>query len=324
MHCMIESFCDIENDMTARGPYRIPSINALISFESAARYGNFSWAASELATSQPAVSRHIASLENQLATQLFKRSPSGVTLTEAGQRLFDAAVAGLGVIHAGAAETSRLTSGKQLVIACAHDLSHLVVFARYQALKDSLGEGIRIRLLTFRNHPKDTPIDSFADVMLIWSRTDQASIAPAGDTAWVFPEEVQLICSPEYAATHAETLGGPIAGWGGLTFLDLRRPNRGWASWSEWFARAGHPAAAPRYEAFDDYIQVLEAAATGLGIALGWRNFMGRYLNSGAVVMLDDAFVEFDGGLFVTLTPKGRTNPAARTCFSFFKHWVQQ
>ena len=247
-----------------------------------------------------------------------------MTLTEAGKRLFDAAVAGLGVIHAGAAETSRLPSGKQVVIACPHDLSHLVVFARYNALKDSLGEGIRIRLLTFRNHPKETPIDPFADVMLIWSRADQASIAPAGDTARVFAEEVQLICSPEYAATHAETLGGPISGWGGLTFLYLRRPNRGWASWSEWFARAGHPAAAPRYESFDSYIQVLEAAATGLGIALGWRNCMGRYLDTGAVVILGDAFVEFDGGLFVTLTARGRTNPAARTCFSFFKHWAQQ
>ena len=310
--------------MTARGPYRIPSINALISFESVARHGSFTRAARELATSQPAISRHIATLENRVAAKLFERSPSGVTLTEAGQRLLDAAVAGLSVIHAGAAETSRLSSGKQVVIACVHDLSHLVVFARYNALKHSLGEGIRIRMLTFRNNPKDTPIDPFADVMLIWNRTDQASVALAGDTARVFPEEVQLICSPEYAATHAETLGGPIAGWGALTFLDLRRSNLGWASWSEWFARAGHPAPPPRYEAFDGYIQVLEAAATGLGIALGWRNFMGRYLETGAVVMLDDAFVEFDGGLFVTLTAKGRTNPAARTCFSFFKHWAQQ
>ena len=202
--------CDIKTDMTAVGSYRIPAVSALLAFESAARHRSFSLAAGELRTSQSAISRHIAGLERQLATRLFDRSRGGVSLTEAGRHFRDAVVAGLGTINAGATEAAYLSNGDQVVIACAHDASHLVVFQRYDALREMLGEETRVRLLTYQRNPKDLPIDPVADIVLAWNTANVA----AEDMTVVFSEQVQLICSPGYAATHADTLGKPISDWG--------------------------------------------------------------------------------------------------------------
>ena len=124
-------------------------------------------------------------------------------------------------------------------------------------------------------------------------------------------EAVRPVCSPAYAAEHAETLAGPFAGWIGLTLLDLLRPNKGWATWEDWFALAGHPPGTARRLGLDSYTYVLEAAA-GTGLALGWRHYIERFLEAGTLVALGDGFVEFDRVYYGVLTGKGRRKPLAR------------
>jgi DNA-binding transcriptional LysR family regulator len=63
---------------------KIPSTTALISFEAAARHESFTKAAQELSLTQGAICRQIASLEDFLSVELFRRSRRGVKLTEAG------------------------------------------------------------------------------------------------------------------------------------------------------------------------------------------------------------------------------------------------
>ena len=309
--------------MMDSGIYKIPSISELVAFESAARHGKLSLAAGELGISQPAISRHIAQLEKQLSARLFERSRSGVSLTDAGLHFRDAVVTGLEAIHVGAAEAASLSDDTRVVIACPHDTSYLVVFSRYDALRAVLGKEVRIRLLTYHRTPKDLPIDPAADVLLCWNLPGKAPNMKKDDVVMVFGEEVQLICSPDYRATHADTLCRPITDWDGVTFLELNQPNQGWASWSDWFQIAGSPASTPCYEVFDSYIQILESAAAGHGIALGWRNCIERYLDSGALVMLQDGFVRFDHSFVAMLTAKGRKKPVARKCLSFFERWEQ-
>ena len=300
--------------MNGRDPYRIPSANALIAFESAARHGNFTLAARELRTSQSAVSRQIGTLETWLSARLFERSRAGATLTDAGERFRDGVAAGLAAIHRGAAEAAELSNAEQVVIACSHEVSHFFIMPRYDALRRALGGDVRIRVLTYHHYIQSLPADPSADILMTW---DTAGVAPQ-DRTLAHREAVRPVCSLSYAAAHAQTLAGPVAGWSGLTFLDLLRPNEGWASWEDWFAVAGRPDGATRRLGFDSYTYVLEAAAAGHGIALGWQYFIERPLEAGALVALGDGFVEFDRAFFAVLTEKGRRKPLARRCLAFF------
>ena len=128
--------------MTGRGPDGVPSTSTLIAFESAARLGNFSRTARELGTSQSAISRYIASLEEQLSTRLFERSRTGVSLTAAGHLYRKAVLVGLGALRAGAAEVAALSDVEpaEVVIACSEEVSHLFVMPGLDALRERWGQ----------------------------------------------------------------------------------------------------------------------------------------------------------------------------------------
>ena len=300
--------------MTKPGPYRIPTTTAMIAFECAVRHGSFAGAAKELGTSQPAVSSHIAILERQLCTRLFERSRTGVSLTEAGRRFHDAVSTGLGAIQAAVSEIAEPSGDEQLVIACSIAASHYFVLPRYDALRNALGQQTLISILIFRHDPRNLPLDPVADVVLTW----ETSIG-AEDQVVIFREAVRPVCSPKYATAHAETLNGPVSGWHDLTLLDPGAPDAGWATWEDWFQVAGRPVSAPRLVHFDNCVYLLEAAVAGHGIAIGWRNYVDRYIETGALVALGDDYVERDNHFCGMLTEQGRLRPIARKCLSFFE-----
>jgi LysR family transcriptional regulator, glycine cleavage system transcriptional activator len=67
---------------------RLPPLNAVRAFESAARNASFTRAAQELFVTQGAVSRHVAALERWLGAKLFKRTQRGIALTTKGTAYF--------------------------------------------------------------------------------------------------------------------------------------------------------------------------------------------------------------------------------------------
>jgi len=69
----------------------LPPLNALRSFDAAARHRSFTRAAEELCVTQGAVSHQVKALETELGLQLFKRERSGLVITDAG-RVYHAVV----------------------------------------------------------------------------------------------------------------------------------------------------------------------------------------------------------------------------------------
>ncbi len=299
--------------MKRRSPLQVPKLSTLVAFESAGRLGSLSRAAKELRTSQPAVSRDIAQLEKQLSTQLFVRIRTGVRLTEAGRRFHDAVVAGLGLIHATSLEVADHSHEKQVVIACSHEVSHFYLMPRFDALRVALGESVRLRILSYHYDMQGLPLEPAADVILCWEANLEGE-----DRVIIHEETVRPLCSPGYATAHADILNGPVSDWGELTFLDLTRPNEGWATWDDWFEMAGRPQGKPRYLGYDSYAYVLEAAVAGHGIALGWHHFIQHYLDAGTLVGLTDGFVTFDNHYCGLLSERGQKNPLAHQCLAFF------
>ena len=75
-------------------------------FYTVAQCGSISAAARHLYISQPAISKSISNLENELQTHLFERTSRGVSLTEEGQLLFHHVSDAFHSLEAGEAELS--------------------------------------------------------------------------------------------------------------------------------------------------------------------------------------------------------------------------
>ncbi|NNF78991.1 MAG: LysR family transcriptional regulator [Rhizobiales bacterium] len=292
----------------------IPSTSALLAFESAARNGHFSRAAEELNTSQSAISRHIAGLEDQLGTKLFERKGGKSALNGAGERLFRSVALGLETIQAAALEISNAPDDEQLVIACTHEISHLYLMPRFDALQKTAGQPIRIMTFDYDN------FDVLADprIDMVFSYQDLG--APPEHQAVAFSEAVIPVCAPSFAEAHKAALHRGPGTWGSLPQLELTKSNRGWATWEDWFAAKGlsRPAGA-NHLGFDNYVYLLEAAAGGRGLALGWRGLIESYLDTGRLVAVGDQFIEFNRPLLAVLTERAQDRSIARKCLTFIR-----
>lgn len=78
---------------TNRSRRRLPPLQTLVAFESAARLESFTLAANELNITQPAVSQQVRLLEERLGFALFERSNNRVAVTHQGEQLAQAVTA---------------------------------------------------------------------------------------------------------------------------------------------------------------------------------------------------------------------------------------
>ena len=287
--------------------YDIPNLAELLAFESVGRHRSFARAAEELETAQPVVSRNIARLERRVSQRLFERSRSGTRPTEAGERLHAEICAALDTLRDGiVGARSAAASGERAVIACSPDVWQLLILPRLDALREALGAAAAVEVRVDRD-------DAEADVAFGWDA------APEAAEALTLGEAVGPVCSPGYAELHADMLNGPVAGWGGLRFLDCPPQGAGWATWEDWFAAAGRPSRRPRPRRLESYVAALHAAVSGQGLALGRRRFVAPHLLAGVLVAPGGGFVPLGGGLTVMLTAKGRAKRLARASLAFFR-----
>jgi len=289
--------------------YRIPSSSALQAFEAAARHCNFSRAAEELHTSQSAISRHISNLENRFNTLLFDRyQKRKLTLSYQGDLLYRAVVSGFDNIQAAIDNISGASSVDQLTIACTHEISHLYLLPRFDDLQQAIGRDNPIRIMTYEYDTLESSLDSRIDITI---RYDVSRVDPA-DRVRIVSEAVQPVAAPAFIERHQALLQGEPVAWQALPFLDLSKHNYGWATWKDWFEAKGCSAIAPNYTFFSNYVYLLEAAAAGKGLALGWKGLIERHLQNGVLAAVVDEYITFDRAIYAILTARGRNKPLAQ------------
>ena len=139
------------------------------------------------------------------------------------------------------------------------------------------------------------------------------------------PEEVQPICSPEYAVSERRAPAGPGRRLGRS---DPARREEAPTSVGQRGA-TGSTSSDTRtrrhgYEDFDNYTLTLQAAVAGRGVALGWRYCIEWYLDSRRPGHYRRRLLrKFPDGCFASLTDRGRRNPGARKCLAFFENFPE-
>ena len=101
----------------------MPSLRQIRYFLTVADQGNLTAAANQLFVAQPALSRQIAQLENELGFALFDRNPRGVTLTAAGKLYRDRVRTVERQLGAAAEESAQLAHGHAGVLRLLHSSS---------------------------------------------------------------------------------------------------------------------------------------------------------------------------------------------------------
>ncbi|MDE2371458.1 MAG: LysR family transcriptional regulator [Burkholderiales bacterium] len=287
---------------------KIPSTAALAVFEAAARHQSYTKAADELAVTQSAVCRQIASLEDFLGVRLFQRSRRGVALTEAGSgyarqvraRLDEVERDALALMARGG-EGGTLELGVVPTFATRWLLPRLPDFQREHP-------GIQINL-TARTRPflfDDTPFDAAIHAGV--------SAWPGTESLFLMDESLVAVCSPQRAA------GRRVFGrkdWRAQTLL--QQGTRPYA-WREWFAAVGleieGDLAGPRLELFS---MLSEAAIQGLGVALVPPFLVHEELARGLLVCVSRQAVSSGRGYFL-IYPERKAGSAALQAFG---RWLQ-
>lgn len=101
----------------------MPTLKQVRYFLTVANLGGFTPAASALCIAQPALSRQIAQLEEELGFSLFHREPRGVKLTPAGVVYRDRVLAVEHLLNAAAEEGGQLARGEAGVLRLLHSSS---------------------------------------------------------------------------------------------------------------------------------------------------------------------------------------------------------
>jgi DNA-binding transcriptional LysR family regulator len=257
---------------------RIPPLNAVRFFETAARQGGFARAAEELNVTPAAVSHQVKLLEHWMKTPLFERAPNGVRLTDAGRdyaaRIRDA----FGRLVATSRAVREHHHQRVVTIDAQFSLASLWLLPRL-ARAPLADEGISIRLNAAEQR---APSKTQADISIYHARSD----TPGFRQDALLTGHFAAYAAPAIALRLIQT---PVPDWRADQLIHTTFEERGWhyPTWEHWFDASsmampkGSPAAS-----FNLTLLSTQACVRGAGAALLLDRFCDVLEREGALVRL--------------------------------------
>lgn len=251
----------------------IPPLNALRTFEAAARHESFNKAAEALHVTPSAVSHQIKTLEDFLGVRLFQRATRKVRLTDAGRAYLPPVREALEQLRA-ATERVRQRTGKALLnISAAPSFAVGWLMPRLSAFQVEHPE-IEVRLtaavemVDFANSDIDIAIRHVPHV------DDPDLVAH-----WLMREELVPVASPELVRDT------PLNQPGDLAKVQLIHSLPRMGRWRSWLKAMGESAvdaeAGPK---FDHDAMAVQAAMSGMGVAIVNRSLVEGDLAAGRLI----------------------------------------
>ena len=247
---------------------------SLIVFEAAARHLSFTRAAIELNLTQAAISHQIRNIEEIIGTKLFERNGNSVRLTDAAGEYLGTVRTALSQISVATDRASAVNDERVLTIQC------LGTFAIKRLLPilplfRSAYPSISLKLFTVQSFQVHMP-HSF-DVG-VWHGTGEwpnVQVDRLGD------EEIFPVCSAELLEKEPLALPEDLQG---KTIIRTTSPILS-DEWPFWLDHAGVADLSMKSEFTCDFLVTsMQAAADGLGIALGRSSLVTKDLRSGCLV----------------------------------------
>ncbi|ESX09774.1 MULTISPECIES: LysR substrate-binding domain-containing protein [unclassified Mesorhizobium] len=260
--------------------YRRLPLSALRAFEAAARHLSFTKAANELSVTQAAVSRHILTLEDHLDTQLFNRGNQKVSLSPAGEELFEATTLSLAHIATAFDSVRRGKKARRLTVGMPMSFATMFMSRRIGDFIMS-NPNIDLHLVSLERSP--VPATDGFDLSVVMGHLPR----PGFTATELFAEEVFPICGKSYVP-HSPSIVKP-SDLVNEVLLDM--DDQHWSvypwspfNWAGWLEQFGVSADFKRAITFNNYPTMIQSVIRGYGIGLGWRHVVSDYLNEGALI----------------------------------------
>ena len=283
----------------------LPSLTALEFFDAAARHLSFTQAAAELSVTQSAISRQIRILEDRIGQQLFIRSKRSLALTPIGIE-YSSAVRSL-LEHAEATTTRIFGAGEAL---SALTIASLPTFG---------SRWLAPRLTGFVKRHPDLQLTIYTYVEPFMFSSSEADVAiHFGTGAWPGAQCVRLMGESAIPVGSPSLLAG-IPEDERLLRLPLMHNTTRSTAWLQLFAQLGLPAAsALRGPRFDHFYMMIQAAVSGLGLALLPHFLVENELQSGALARVIPASVENEKAYWLAIPEERAEQPAVK----HFRNWL--
>jgi len=285
---------------------RLPPLNAIRTFEAAARLGSFSRAAEELNVTHGAVSRQVRALEDWLGTPLFRRTSRNAIPSPAGAELLAEAGPALDRL---ADASRRLRSGSlaQGVL----NVSSIPTFSMRWLIP---------RLSGFqREHPglELRIVNSSSSAERFRLEADAVISGPASRPGWLatrFMGEAMLpLLSPDLMKRCPLRTPGDLEKHTLLHAATRRR------AWMRWLTVAGAPDLKPLNEqVFEHFYFAIQAALAGLGVVMGPLTLVAEEVRDGRLLAPIKEPAIRTRGYFVHVPAAGNSAPA----ISALRRWL--
>jgi LysR family glycine cleavage system transcriptional activator len=253
----------------------LPSLDALVAFETAARHQSFTRAAAELNVTQGAISRQIRVLEDRLGVLLFQRVRRRVVLTDSG-RAYLLEVRRL--LNSLESATLRLmTAGERADVLQLAVLPGVATHWLIPRLPDFFSQHPNVNIsCSVRLTPFNFAVEPFDAAFHLGSPTWAGAVAHH-----LFDETLVPVCTPAFRSRRG------IHRIEDLTRTSLVQLASRPAAWAAWLERSKLPTTnAFQGLTVDSFAMACTSALSGLGVALLPTFFVEEELSDGKLVPL--------------------------------------
>lgn len=262
----------------------IPSLDDLRAFAVVVRLGSVRAAATELALTHGAVSRRVSKLAADLKLQLLEPDGRGVRPTRDGLHLAEAVTDALKGIAAALTEIRSSSGAQPIVLSCERSLAMRWLIPRLSDFQDRHPD-IDVHLSTGGG-----ALDFARERITLAIRRLDFPLDPDWSVTPFVSEAVGPVMRPDMAERFAS---GDYLALGSRT-----RPE----AWENWLASRPDSPAPRDVRLFDHHFMMLEAAASGLGVALSPRIIAVDAVENGR--LLAPAGFDADGTSYGLIRPR--------------------
>ncbi len=286
---------------------RLPPLNAVRAFEAAARRGNFNQAAEELSVTPSAISHQVRALEEFFGTKLFRRSGRNVVLTPKARDFLRSVTQALDQINAASQRMMRRPEGNLLNIAVAPTFATGWLVPRMSEFQVDHPE-LEIRMCTTMSFA------DFANSDIDLSINYSAGEFPQGlASVRIMAEHCVPVCAPRYLEDHELRTPDDIRN---CTLLHALPRIGQWRNWLEVAGVTGVDA--ERGPKFQSTPLALEAAKSGLGVAIANLEFVEDHVRQGSLVAPFQVEVPSESGYYLVYPMDHADEPKIEA----FREWL--